>query len=113
MATISNQSKMMIQMMLTDSKISEKVFENTKDKEKYKICTIEDSGAVILGKTSWRLWNRLLNCQDILPFESFALKVWDALVDCSSGTNNKAILEGLSREVVMNSVRNKKIRLGR
>lgn len=96
-----------MQTLLTDSKIAEAVYENEKDKEKYKICTIQSNGTVVMGKTSVSWWNKLLNCQDKLPFESFALKVWDALVDLSSGLNNKAITEGLSREIVINSVRNK------
>lgn len=104
---VSKQSKLLIQVILTDPKVSEKVFENTEDMEKYKICTINDNGTIVMGKTHVRWWNKLLNCQDTLPFESFALKVWDALVDLSSGLNNKAIIEGLSREVVMNSVREK------
>lgn len=108
MATIlSKQSKLLIQVLLTDQKIAEKVFENTKDKEKYKICTIGNDGVVTLGKTPFRLWNKLLNCEDNLTFESFALKVWDALVDSSSGINNKAIIHGLSQEIVMNCVRNR------
>lgn len=104
-ALINNQSRLMIQMLLTDSKIAEKVFENINDKEKYKICTVGSNGVVTLGKTSYRWWNQLINCQDKLPFESFALKVWDALVDSSSGLNNKAILNGLSHEIIINSVR--------
>lgn len=102
---VSDKSKLLIQIMLTDAKVKERVFENIKDHDKYKICTIHDDGTVIMGKTSIEWWNKLLNCQTTIPFESFALKIWDALVDLSSGLNNKAIMEGLSREVVMNSVR--------
>jgi len=96
-----------METLLTDTHIAEKVFENQADKEKYKICTIQEDGTVIMGKTSVMWWNRLINCQDKLQFESFALRVWDALVDNSSGLNNKAITEGLSREIVVNSIRNK------
>lgn len=102
---VSDKSKLLIQIMLTDTKVKERVFDNIKDREKYKICTIHDDGTVIMGKTSFEWWNKLLNCQTVIPFESFALKIWDALVDLSTGINNKAITEGLSREVVMNSVR--------
>lgn len=102
---LSKQSRLLIQILLTDSKIAEKVLENLDDKEKYKICTIKENGNVVLGKTKYRWWNQLLNCQDELKFESFALKVWDSLVDSSSGTNNKAILNGLSQEIVMKSIR--------
>lgn len=102
---VSNMSKLFIQQILCDTKVAERVFENVKDHDKYKICTISDDGTVVLGKTSLQWWNRLLNCQTTIPFESFALKIWDALVDLSSGLNNTAIMEGLSREIVMNSVR--------
>lgn len=61
-----------------------------------------------MGKTRFAWWNQLLNCQDVIPFESFALKIWDALVDLSSGINNTAILNGLSHEIVMKSVRDNK-----
>lgn len=102
---VSERSVMLIKVLLTDPHIAEKVMENTTDKEKYKICTVREDGTIILGKTSIRWWNQLLSCQDKIPFESFALRVWDALVDLSSGLNNKAIMEGLSREIVMQSVR--------
>ena len=108
MATaISPACRKLLEILISDPKISVKLLENTSDKEKYKICTIEDSGAVTFGKTSLRWWNRLLNCQDVFPFESVALNIWNSLVDCSSGLNNRAILKGLSQEIVMNSVRDK------
>lgn len=104
---LNKQSILMIQILLTDNKISTKVLENIGDKEKYKLCTIEANGDVNLGKTSFRWWNRLLNCQNVIPFESFALKVWDALVDMSRSHNKEAVLHGLSHEIVMKSVRDR------
>ena len=100
-------SKRLIGILLLDSKISEKLFENSADKSKYKICSVRDDGAVVMGKTRYRFWNQLINAQDVFPFESFALKVWDALVDSSSGVNNKAIINGLSHEIVMKAIRDK------
>lgn len=107
-AELTKQSVLMIQILLTDNKVSAKVLENIKDKEKYKICTIKSNGNVILGKTNVLWWNRLINCQDVIPFESFALKVWDALVDMSHSYNREALLHGLSQEIIMNSVREQK-----
>lgn len=104
---VSKQCRLLIQVLLTDSKIQERVFDNAKDVSKYKICDIREDGTIVLGKTSVRWWNQLLNCQDKLTFESFALKVWDVLVDQSSGINNEAIMKGLSQEIILNSVRNK------
>jgi hypothetical protein len=104
---LSEQSVLLIKILLTDGKISAKVLENATQKDKYKLCTIEKNGNVTLGKTFWRTWNRLINCQDVIPFESFALKVWDALVDMSRSYNKEAVLKGLSQEIVMKSVRDR------
>ena len=105
---VSQRSKLLINVLLTDPKIAEIVYEDSKNKDKYKICTIRDNGSIVMGKTKYLWWNQFLNCQDVLPFESFALKVWNALVDLSSGINNTAIMKGLSQEIIMNSVRDKK-----
>lgn len=104
---VSEASKHLIRVMLEDPRIAEKVFENCEDKEKYKICTINDSGTVIMGKTSCRWWNNIIKCQDKLQFVDFALRVWSALVDLSSGLNNEAIKEGLSHEIIQRSVRDR------
>lgn len=106
-ARVNNTSKALIMLLLNDPKIAEKVYENAKDKEKYKICTVHDNGNVVMGKTSIAWWNQLINCQDVLPFESFALRVWDALVDLSSGLPNKAIRKGLSQDIIEDSIRKK------
>lgn len=103
--TVSAASVSLMQVLLSEPKISEKVMENAKDKEKYKTCTVREDGTIILGKTSYPWWNQLIGCQDKIPFESFALRVWDALVDLSSGMNNIAITEGLSREIAAKAQR--------
>lgn len=111
---ISEQSSLYLQVMLTDAKISEKLLENANEGEKYKWYTVMPNGNVVLGKAFYlsrgfsKFWCRLLNCQDEIPFESLCLKIWDALVDLSSGINNEAILEGLSREIIISTVREKK-----
>lgn len=107
MGQLTEKSKRLIGILLLDSKIAEKLFENSTDKSKYKICSVRDDGAVIMGKTRFRFWNQLINAQDVYPFESFALKVWDVLVDSSSGANNAAIINGLSHEIVMKAIRDK------
>ena len=104
---VSLASKLLIQVIMTDSKVSEKILENSSDASKYKNCSILDNGTIVLGKTKSRFWNQLLNCQDKIQFDSLALKIWDALVDMSSGINNRAILEGLSVEILKKSVRKK------
>lgn len=69
--------------------------------------TIQENGDIILGETKFSFWNKIIGCQRTIPFESFALKVWEALVNLSTGLNQKAIVEGLSREIVMKAVKEK------
>lgn len=102
---LSEKSRKIIGLLLLEPQIRANVFETIDHSEKYKIYTIKDDGSVILGVTKFIWWNKLIGCQTIIPFESFCFKVWDALVNLSEGINQKAILEGLSREIVMNSIR--------
>lgn len=92
--------------LLSDTRISDKVFNNQKDKSKYKSVSIREDGSILLGKTSYPFWNQLLSCQIEIPFNDFALKVWDALVNLSVGDNSIALEEGLSTEIAKLSQRN-------
>lgn len=92
--------------LLSDTRISDKVFNNQKDKSKYKSVSIREDGSILLGKTSYPFWNQLLSCQIEIPFNDFALKVWDALVNLSVGDNSVALEEGLSTEIAKLSQRN-------
>lgn len=69
--------------------------------------TIEGDGSITLGETRFKFWNKLIGCQLTIPFESFALKVWQALVNLSEGLNREVIEKGLSQEIVMKAVKEK------
>ena len=103
--TLSKIEQGYIEALLGDPRIAERVFNNREDNEKYKICTVNDTGTVILGKTRFRWWNALIKCQDKIQFIDFALRVWSALVDLSKGLNKEAVLKGLSQEIIEQSVR--------
>lgn len=102
---LSNGSISLMKYLLSDTRISDKVFDNTKDKSKYKSISICSDGHIILGKTSYPFWNQLLACQTKIPFNDFALKVWDALVNLSIGENSIALEKGLSTEIAKLSQR--------
>lgn len=106
-ALLTPKSKGLISVLLLDKEIKANVFEKIDHIDKYKMYTIMDNGDVVLGETKYAFWNKLIGCQRTIPFESFALKVWDALVHLSEGLNQKAIMEGLSREIVMKAVKDK------
>lgn len=104
--TLSKSSVLLMKYLLSDTRISDKVFNNQKDKSKYKSVSIREDGSILLGKTSYPFWNQLLSCQVEIPFNDFALKVWDALVNLSVGDNSVALEEGLSTEIAKLSQRN-------
>lgn len=104
---LSPKSRGIISLLLLEPQIKATVFEKIDHIDKYKMFTILDNGDIILGETKYAFWNRLIGCQRTIPFESFALKVWEALVNLSTGLNQKAIMEGLSQEIVMHAVKEK------
>ena len=67
---------------------------------------------IYIGKCSWGgfggFWNRLIKCCDHITLEDFYLQVWDALVEMTAGMPaHEAVLEGLSREVLIEGIRKK------
>lgn len=112
MKRILNQGSVaLINYLMSQPEISDKVLNDKKDKDKYKFYTIREDGNIIFGKAFFfnkgfsEFWCRLLNCQDIITFEAFALKVWDALVDLSKGANSTALQKGLSEEIATKAQR--------
>lgn len=106
-AILTEKSKRQIGILLLEPQIKATVFEKLDHAEKYKMYSINSDGSITLGETRFSWWNKLIGCQLNIPFESFALKVWEALVNLSTGLNQKAIMEGLSREIVMKAVKEK------
>ena len=101
---LTRSSILQMRYLLEEEKISNKVYNNLKDKDKYTLCTICADGTIILGKTKYHFINQLLSCQDKIPFESFALRVWDALVELSAGENTIALKENLSIEIAKKAI---------
>lgn len=86
--------------------IANKVKAAGKEGRSYKSYRIDDTdGTVTLGETTLWFWNQLVGCKRELTFESWALAVWDALVDLSSGLNAEALEEGLSVEIAKKAQR--------
>lgn len=102
---MSEKSKKLVGMLLLEPQIKATVFEKLDHIDKYKMYTIKDNGDVVLGETKVQWWNNLIGCQRTVSFVDFALKVWEALVNLSTGANQTAIIEGLSREIVMKAVK--------
>lgn len=106
--SLTNESITRIATMMCNQTISDKVKSMGKEGKTYQIYTIGDDGIMVLGETKSKFWNRLIGCEFKLPFEAFSIAVWDALVDLSTGKNQEAILNGLSREIVIQAQREKK-----
>ena len=98
-----------MEILMNNETIANKVKAAGKEGRSYKTYRIDDvDGTVTLGETSYWFWNQLIGCKRELTFESWALAVWDALVDLSSGLNAKALEEGLSVEIAKEAQRNEK-----
>lgn len=104
---LSNGALCLMHYLMSNEAISNKVKTANHEKEgkPYAIYNITKNGTVILGETQCRLWNKLIGCQYKLPFEKWALVVWDALVDLSKGVNAKALEKGLSTEIATKAQR--------
>ena len=95
-------------VLMKNSEIAQKIQAKGKEGKSYAICTICDDGIVVLGETRYKFWNQLVGCQVKLPFTSWALAVWDALVCLSKAANATAIEEGLSVEIAKKAQREDK-----
>lgn len=103
--TLSQGAICLMHLLMSDETINKKVELAPGDGKSYSKYDIELDGTVILGETRFCFWNQLLGCQRKLSFESWALAVWDALVDLSTGDNATALEEGLSSEIAKKAQR--------
>lgn len=105
--SLSPNSVALLQYLLQNVTIANKMKAAGKEGKTYVIYTINSDGSATLGETKYRFWNQLIGCQTTLPFETVATCVWDALVDLSTGSNQEALLQGLSKEVLIKAQREK------
>jgi len=103
---LSDNSRKLIDLMLTqEPRIAEAVFMDIDNREAYKILDINEDGTLVLGKRSYRWWNRLFNLEKTISFKDFAFSVMKALVGMASKDPNKnVILKGLSEELISKAV---------
>lgn len=102
---LGNGAIKLMEILMTDTTIYNKVMSSGEEGRSYVRYDIRDNGITLLGETKSRFWNQLIGCQFKLPFEKWALAVWDALVDLSVGGNAKALEEGLSTEIAKKAQR--------
>jgi hypothetical protein len=104
----------LINLLLEEPKIREKVFEGFAEQKRdhHNVLVIVDIAKIRFGKYGWSglggFWNNLIKCYEEISFIDFFIKVWDALVDMTAGTDsNQAVIEGLSRETLLRGIKNK------
>ena len=103
--SLSPGALFLMHFLMTNDTISKKVELAPNEGKSYARYDILENGTVLLGVTKVRWWNQLIGCQHKLTFESWALAVWDALVDLSSGPNAMALEEELSTEIAKKAQR--------
>lgn len=104
---LSDKSKQLICYLMSNETISNKVKSAGEEGEHYAIYSVKDSGIVVLGKTPYPFWNRLIKCQFPLTFQAFVSAVWDALLDLALGENKEALRKGLGKEIMEKAQREK------
>lgn len=104
----------LINLLLEEPKIREKVIESFAEHKRnhLNVLVIVDTAKIRFGKYDWNgfggFWNNLIKCYEEISFVDFFIKVWDALVDMTAGTDsNVAVIEGLSRETLLRGIKNK------
>ena len=117
---MANQAKVelgaagLIDCLLKEPKILHKVTSSLKPQARsytaHKI--VEEEERVYFGKYAWSgisgFWNNLIKCCDHITFDDLYIKIWDALVEMTAGTNaHEAVIEGLSREVLIQGIHQK------
>lgn len=102
---LSKDAICLMHLLMNNETINKKVELAPGEGKSYARFDIQSSGIVTCGETRFRFWNQLLGCQRKLSFESWALAVWDALIDLSTGGNATALEEGLSTEIAKKAQR--------
>ena len=97
--SVGDGAKALMHYLMCEEAIRNKILESGETGKTYVSVKIKDNGVVIIGETTHWFWNQLIGCQIKLPFEKWALTVWDSLLDLSSGDNHIALQKGLSVEI--------------
>ena len=106
--SITRSEVKLMDYLMEDKTIYDKIVAAGEEGKSYAIYSIRSDGKVVLGETKYRFWNQLIGCKTTLTFEAWCSAVWDALLDLSDGANQKALLHGLSKEILEEGQRNKK-----
>ena len=104
-AALSKDAICLMHLLMNNETINKKVELAPGEGKSYARFDVQNNGIVICGETKFRFWNQLIGCQRKLSFESWALAVWDALIDLSTGGNATALEEGLSTEIAKKAQR--------
>jgi hypothetical protein len=111
MKELSIQDELYIKLLYTDRTVW--ACFNDKDKnETYSSCYTNDNGDVVLGKTSCKWWNSLLNCKKTIPFFEYAVTVTKAFAGQDNNRNEtilKGLLDVITNEGVINGNKSKVI----
>lgn len=101
----------LIGYLLKEPKILQKVLSSLKPqaREYTEVRIVKEEERIYFGKYSWGgfsgFWNNLIKCFDHISYDDFYIKVWDALLEMTTDeVAHKAILEGLSKEVLIQGI---------
>lgn len=101
----------LIKYLLKEPKILKKVTSGLKPQARdyTNVWVDTESERIYFGKYAWsgfsEFWQKLIKCFDHISYDDFCIKVWDTLLEMTTDPiAHKAIMEGLSREVLLQGI---------
>lgn len=101
---LTHADALIIQYLLEDPTIKG-ILVDENNKEVYSRIDIEEDGSIILGKTSFKWWNRFLGDEKTISFNEFAIKAANAISGQKNNTNEK-VFAGLLEVIGSRGIKN-------
>lgn len=101
---LTHADALIIQYLLEDPTIKGILVDENK-KEVFSRIDINEDGSIVLGKTSFKWWNRFIGDEKIVSFNEFAIKAANAISGQKNNTNEK-VFNGLLEVIGKRGIKN-------
>ncbi len=101
---LTHADALIIQYLLEDPAIKGVLLDEN-NKEVYSRIDIEEDGSIVLGKTSFKWWNRFIGDEKTISFNEFAIKAANAISGQKNNTNKK-VFAGLLEVIGSRGIKN-------
>lgn len=101
---LTHADALIIQYLLEDPTIKGILVDENK-KEVFSRIDINEDGSIVLGKTSFKWWNRFIGDEKIVSFNEFAIKAANAISGQKNNTNEQ-VFNGLLEVIGKRGIKN-------